>query len=280
MKIKISADSTCDLPSELAAKYDIGITPLYIVMDGRELRDGLEISPEDIYKHVRSGGGMCSTAAVNVADYMEVFSGWLQDYDAIIHFTISSSMSACYQNACIAARDLGNIHVIDSANLSVGIATLAIRAAELASEGASPEAIVAEVDEMKKRLDVSFVIETLEFLWKGGRCSAVTALGANLLHLRPCIELHGGAMDVAKKYRGALDKYISKYVEDRLAAGGFDRRRAWVVDSGIDPAISTAAIEQVKSSGLFDEVLYAKAGCTISNHCGPNTLGVIMLKQS
>ena len=278
MKIKISADSTCDLPKDLAAKYGIGITPLYVVIDGRELRDGDEIIPEDIYRHVSSGKGMCSTAAVSYGDYMDVFGAWLEEYDEIVHFTISQSMSACYQNACMVAQKLGRIHVVDSASLSVGISMLAVRAAEMAAAGATADEIVAETEAMKERLDVSFVIETLEYLWKGGRCSAVAALGANLLHLRPSIELHGGAMEVSKKYRGALEKYIPKYLSDRLSAGGFDRRRAWIVDSGIDEGIRAAAIEQVKASGLFDEVLYARAGCTISNHCGPNTLGVIMMR--
>lgn len=279
MKIKISADSTCDLPKEIIEKYNIGISPLYIVKDGVSLRDGIEISPYDIYKHVANGGAMCSTAAVNCGDYLALFNSYLEEHDAVIHFTISSSMSACCQNSRLIGESLGKVYTVDSENLTVGIGMLVIRAAELAADGLPPEEIVAAVEDMKKQLDVSFVIETLQFLYKGGRCSPVAALGANLLHLRPCIEVKDGTMDVGKKYRGALDKYLPRYIEDRLAAGPFDRRRAYVVDSGLEPALSSAAVKQVVGSGLFDEVLTAKAGCTISNHCGPNTLGLIFLRE-
>ncbi|MGE4352513.1 MAG: DegV family protein [Oscillospiraceae bacterium] len=279
MRIKISADSTCDLPEDILEKYDIGISPLYIVRNGESLRDGIDITPDDIYEHVRSGGMMCSTAAVNYADYLEFFGKYLEDYDAVIHFTISSSMSACYQNACLAAQALGNVYAVDSESLTVGIGLLAMRASELAADGLSPDEIVAYVNAMKTRVDTSFLLDTLDYLHKGGRCSSIAALGANLLHLRPCIEVTGGAMDVGKKYRGAIDKCITRYIADRLAIGQFDRRRVFVADSGLDKTIRASAIRQVADTGLFDEVLWARAGCTISNHCGPNTLGLVLVQK-
>ncbi|MGI6028397.1 MAG: DegV family protein [Candidatus Heteroscillospira sp.] len=279
MKIKISADSTCDLPQDVIDRYNIGVTPLYVVRDGESLKDGVEFTPDELYAHVRETGRLCSTAAVSYGDYMDVFDQWLREYDAVIHFTISSSMSACYQNACLAKQSLGEVYPVDSESLSSGIGLLVLRAAELAEGGSNVQEILAEIEDMKKRVDGSFVIETLEFLYKGGRCSAVAALGANLLKLRPCIELHSGAMGVGKKYRGALDKCITRYIAERLEGAEFDRRRAIVVDSGIDESIRSAAIEQVRQSGLFDEVLWARAGCTISSHCGPNTLGVMMVRK-
>ena len=280
MKIKISADSTCDLPQEIIDRYNIGISPLYVVRDGESLRDGVEIVPDELYAHVRQTGRLCSTAAVSLGDYMDSFGEYLKEYDAVIHFTISSSMSACYQNACLARQSLGRIYPVDTESLSAGIGLLVIRAAELAEEGCGAQEIVDVVEEMKKRIDGSFIIETLEYLYKGGRCSAVAALGANLLRLRPCIELSDGKMDVGKKYRGAIEKCIPRYIADRLSDGVFDRRRAIVVDSGRDPAVRAAAMEQVRSSGLFDEVLWSRAGCTISSHCGPNTLGLMLVSQS
>lgn len=280
MKIKISADSTCDLPQEIIDCYDIGISPLYVVKAGESLRDGLEICPDDIYAHVRAGGEPCSTAAVNVGDYLDSFGEYLKTHDAIIHFTISESMSTCWQNSRIANEELGNIYTIDSKNLSVGIGILVIEAAEMAANGASPEEIVARIEEMRERIDMSFVVETLEYLYKGGRCSAVALLGANLLRLRPCIEVMDGAMDVGKKYRGAMDKVLMKYISDRMSAAEFDRRRVFIVDSGVEESARQAVIKQVRDSGLFDEVLTARAGCTISSHCGPNTLGIMMVRKA
>ena len=280
MKIKISADSTCDLSRELIEAYDIGITPLYIVRGEEALRDGIDITPQDIYAYVAREGTLCSTAAVNVADYLEVFQQWREEYDAIVHFTISSDMSACYQNAVIAASDLSDVYVVDSRNLSNGIGLLVLRAAELAREGTAPDEIKRILDEQQEKLEVSFVVDTLEYLHKGGRCSAIAALGANLLSLKPCVEVKEGRMGVGKKYRGTTVKCLLKYVEDRLKGrDDLDLSRIFIVDSGVDPAIVEQVEQKVREYGAFEEVLRTKAGCTISNHCGPNTLGIMFSRK-
>jgi DegV family protein with EDD domain len=280
MRIKISVDSTCDLPRESLERHNIGVAPLYIVRDGESLRDGAEITADDLYAHVRATGRLCSTAAVSFGDYMDLFGAYLAEYDAVIHFTIAAGMSSCWQNACMAARKLGErVYVVDSENLSAGIGLLALCAAERAESGADAAVIAAEMEALKKRLDVSFVIETLDFLRRGGRCSAVAALGANLLRLRPCIEVKDAAMEVGKKYRGAPDKYIPAYIAERLAAGAYDRGRCILMHSGVDAAVEEAAAAQLAESGLFDEVLRCRVGCTISNHCGPGALGLVMLRE-
>ena len=278
MKIKICADSTCDLSPELVKKYDIGIIPLYIIKDGTSYADGLEITPQDIYAHVRAGGAMCSTAAVSVADYETFFTEQRKQCDAMIHFHISSEMSSCYQNACIAAESVSGVYPVDSRNLSTGIGQLVIAAAEMAAAGKlSAEEIVGVILEKREKLDVSFVLDTLEYLRKGGRCSTLAAMGANLLSLKPCIEVRGGTMGVGKKYRGTLGKCIVQYVRDRLEGrDDIDLKRIFITDStGFAPEEIAAMEAEVRRCQPFEEILRTQAGCTISSHCGPRCIGIL-----
>lgn len=280
MKIKIASDSTCDLSAELIRKYDIGITPLYIEKEGQFCRDGIDIVPQDIYEYVGSGKGVCHTAAANVEDYVKYFAEYRKDHDAVIFFNISSEMSSCYQNACVAAEEFTNIYVIDSRNLSTGIGLLVLEAAERAAAGEAPEKIAADIREMTAKVEASFVIDTLFYLQKGGRCSALVALGANLLKLKPCIEVKNGSMGVGKKYRGKIEACIEQYVRERLAGrDDINRHRVFVTHSGCKPEVVARVKEIVAECGGFDEVLETMAGCTVSNHCGPNTLGVLFIRK-
>lgn len=279
MKIKVTADSTCDLSQELIEKYEIGIFPLSVIKADQPFIDGVEISPDDIYAHVDSGGDLCSTAAVNVSDYLERFSAYRKDYDAVIHFTISSDMSACYQNAVIASSELSEVYVLDSRNLSTGIGQLVLDAAIMAQAGNPAVNIVEELNCKKERLDVSFVLDTLEYLCKGGRCSSVAALGANLLSLKPCIEVKNGKMGVGKKYRGAIDKCLIKYIEDKLLGqSDVDYSRIFITHSGFDGKTVNAVEEAVRRCGDFKEVYITRAGCTISSHCGPGCMGILFYR--
>ena len=277
LKIKVSADSTCDLSPELLRSYGIEMTPLYIVSGGRSYRDGLDICPDDIYRHVADGGEICSTAAVSVADYQEFFTDALRHNDAVIHMHISSEMSACYQNACIASSEMQGVYPIDSRNLSTGIGHLVLDAADMAREGMDAAEIAAELDRRKQKLDVSFIVDTLAYLRKGGRCSALAAMGANLLHLKPCIEVKNGVMGVGKKYRGSLEKCLMQYIRERLEGrDDIDTRRIFITESG---GYDDEAIERVRQEILkyqpFEEILHTRAGCTVSSHCGPGTLGIL-----
>ena len=258
MNIRISADSTCDLSPELIEKYDIRITPLYIVRDGQSLVDGKDITPDEIYAHVNSGGGMCSTAAVSVYDYTQFFRRQLEECDAVVHFHISGDMSACYQNACIAAQEVGNVYPVDSRSLSTGIGQLVLEAAQLAREGKlTAQEIAHEMERRRELLDVSFLVERLDFLHKGGRCSGVALLGANMLNLRPCIQVKDGQMMVGKKYRGPYVSCLLQYIRERLKGrDDIDTRRIFITESGGFTPEELAQVEAaVRSCQPFDEVL-------------------------
>lgn len=281
MKVKINCDSTCDLSPELIEKYGIDIQPLYVVKGGHDYRDGLEINPDDIYAHVAAGGDLCSTSAVSVSDYMELFAAQKAQHEEILHFSISSSMSACYQNSCIAAAEYEGIYPVDSKNLSTAIGLQALAACEMAEKGMSGEEIHKAICEMSEKVEASFVVDSIDYLHKGGRCSSVAALGANLLGLKPCINVIDGAMLAGKKYRGKIFKCIMQYVRERLEGrDDIDTHRIFITNSGGFTDEELAQVEaEVRKYQDFDEILHTRAGCTISSHCGPKTLGIIFARK-
>ena len=280
-KIKLTCDSTCDFSQELLEKYQISVRPLYVTFDDVAKKDGLEVNPDEIYEYYNSTGKLPKTAAANMADYIDFFEEQKEDNAEIIHFCISSSMSVTCNNARMAAEEVGGVYVIDTANLSTGSALLVLKAADLIEKGLSAEEIVKEIEVTKLKVDASFIVDNLEYLHKGGRCSTIAALGANVLKLKPCIEVKGGAMGVGKKYRGRLDAVLKSYVADRLAdADDIDLKRIFVTHSGCDEEIVKNVMEQVKETLPFEEVFVTRAGCTISVHCGPNTLGILFIRKS
>ena len=278
MSIKITATSTCDLPPELLERYQITMVPLYVSFGGNTYQDGVDASPEDIFRHVESGGQLPTTSAVNIADYQELFSQLSPKYDSVLHITIGSEFSCCYQNALVAAEEFPNVYVVDSRNLTVGQGLLVLAAAQAAERGDSMEDILKLLEDLTGRVDTTFVVDKLDYLAKGGRCSSVVALGANLLRLKPCIVLADGRMTVGKKYRGAFDKVLPDYAQDQLSGKNVDLDRVFVVHTRCDPSIPESMCRMMQQFG-FREVLTAVAGCTISCHCGPNTLGVIFLRK-
>ncbi|MBQ2796021.1 MAG: DegV family protein [Oscillospiraceae bacterium] len=278
--IKIISDSTADLPKELIEKYDIEVLPLLVTLGENSYKDGIEICAQDIFKYYEDNKILPKTSAVSVAEYTDAFSRWVEKGYDVIHFCISSSMSACYQNACIAAVELGHVWSIDSANLSSGIGLQVLLAAELAAKGESAEVIAREVNEAKSRVDASFILNQLEFLHKGGRCSGVAALGANLLKLKPCIEVVEGKMKVGKKYRGAYEKCALEYVRDRLEGNdNIDTRRIFLTWTGLDEKLIKEIHKEIKKYHKFDEIIVNEAGSTITGHCGPGTFGVLYYRK-
>lgn len=278
--IKILTDSTSDLSKELLEKYDIEVIPLTVTLGENSYKDGLEISAKDIFESYEKNKILPKTSAVSVAEYTEIFSGWVEKGYDIVHFTISSSMSACYQNACIAAVEVGHVWTIDSANLSTGIGLQVLMAAELAAEGESAEVISRQIAEAKTRVDASFILNQLEFLHKGGRCSGVAALGANLLKLKPCIGVEGGAMKVGKKYRGSFEKCALEYVKDKLDGNdNIDTRRIFLTWTGVDQKLLKEIEKEMKKYHKFGEILVTEAGSTVSGHCGPGTFGVLYFRK-
>jgi len=280
MSIKITADSTCDLLDIQLKRYDITLMPLYVNLGDRCLRDVVEATPEDIYAYVDSGKGMCSTSAGNIGDYTDLFEKYAGVSRAVIHISLSSELSSSYQNAVLAAQEFENVYVVDSRNLSTGQGLVVLRAASLAEEGKDADEIIEELKSFVPKVDASFVLNQLEYLHRGGRCSGVVALGANLLKLKPCIEVKNGGMDVGKKYRGALAKCVESYVRDRLVDGGeIDPAVAFVTHSGLDEETVELARKTVEACADFREVVVTRAGCTISSHCGPGTLGVLFARK-
>ena len=280
-KIIITSDSTCDLSAELKERYGIKIIPLGITLGTEVFRDGVDITPDDIYAHHDKTGELPKTTAANVGECIDFFKPFVDDGYTVIHFTISSSMSSTYNNTCMAAEEFENVYVIDSKNLSTGGGLLVIAAAEMAKSGMAAEQIVKEIDALVPCVDASFVIDSLDYLHKGGRCSALSVLGANLLKLKPCIEVKNGSMGVGKKYRGVYGSMLKQYVDERLQnPEDIDTSRVFVTHAGCDAQIVDDIVNQVKATGLFDEVFITRAGCTVSSHCGANTLGVLFVRKS
>lgn len=280
MKIKITSDSTCDLSPEQIEQYDIHIMPLAVAMGEKNYRDGVDITPEQIYEHVGRGGDLPKTAANNIADYAEIFGQYAGEYDAVIHLNISSEFSSCYQNACLAAEEFENVYVVDSRNLSTGHGLLVLRACELARSGKDGEEIAQELRELTARVDASFILNQLEYLKKGGRCSALTVLGANMLRLKPCIEVTDGKMGVGKKYRGSFEKCMLDYIRDRLEGhDDLELDRIFVTHSGISQELLDLAVNTVRELQPFKEICVTRAGCTVSSHCGPDTVGILYIRK-
>ena len=280
-QIIISSDSTCDLSQELIDRYQIRILPMGVSLGDKIYRDGIDIIPDDIYAHHEKTGQLPKTSAINMAENTDYFKELTKNGSAVIHFTISSSMSATYNNALIAAEEFEDVYVIDSKNLSTGNGLLVIAAAEMAKQGAELKEIVQKVSELVDCVDASFVVDNLEYLAKGGRCSAVTAFGANLLQLKICIHVKNSTMGVGKKYRGKFEKVLLGYVADRLEnSEDIDLDRVFVTHAGCDPEVVDSVVEAVKSTLPFKEVLVTRAGCTISSHCGANTLGVLFIRKT
>lgn len=278
--VAVTCDSTCDLSPELYEKYKIDVAPLYITTEETQHRDGIDISPDDIFAFVAETGKLPKTSAVSIIDYIRFFQSKLEENSQLIHVNISSHMSACNQNAIIAAKEIGEnkVFVVDSLNLSTGSGHLAVMAAELAQKGKSAAEIKEILDEKAKKLEVSFLVDRLDFLYKGGRCSAVSALGANLLRLHPCIQVKNGEMGVGKKYRGNMLASLEQYVTERLKnRRDIDTKRIFITHSGCDDKIVSKISKLVSSLQPFNEVIITQAGCTISSHCGENTLGILFL---
>ena len=279
-KVLIACDSTNDLSEELLARYQIKTVPLGITLGGKHYTDGVDIGPDQIYAHYNETGELPKTSSVNVNEYADFFARYTAQGFAVVLFTISSEMSSSYQNACIAKADYPDVYVVDTRNLSTGGGLLVLAAADLAQSGESAGAIAEKCAALVPCVDASFVIDSLEFLHKGGRCSSLAALGANLMHIKPSICVRDGKMSVGKKYRGKYEAVVRQYIADRLGDGsGIDLSRAFITHAGCDAALCEECAALARSLVPFREVLITRAGCTISSHCGPNTLGVLFFRK-
>ncbi len=275
-KVRIIADSTCDLSKELIEKYEITIVPLCIVLDGKSYYDGEEITPEEIYRWSDENKATPKTAAISFDKTSEIMKPYMDAGEDIIFFGISSEMSSTCNVARIVGEDYGRVFVIDSRNLSTGIGLQVIRAAELANEGRTAEQIVEAIEGTVDLVRASFVVDTLTFLARGGRCTAITALMANTLKLHPQIVVKDGKMGVGKKFRGKTAVAVDAYVADLMPQlAEADEKRVFITHSGCDAQIIDAVHSRLEALNKFEEILITQAGGVISSHCGPNTLGVL-----
>lgn len=280
--IVLCADSTCDLGAELVERYNVHISPMHVNLDGNTYRDGVDIVPDDIYAVYREKKILPTTSATNMEEYKEFVAPFIDAGNDVLFISLGSGISTTYNSARLAAEETPGMYVINSGNLSTGMGHVVIAAAERIAAGMPIEQIVQEVTALTKRVEASFVLDTLEFLHKGGRCSAVAALGANLLKLKPCIEVSNedSTMTVGKKYRGALEKVLPEYVADRLKdRTDIDTTRIFITHSGISQERINLVKSCVEQYQKFDEILITRAGCTISAHCGPNTLGILFVRK-
>ena len=280
--VKIISDSTCDLPQELLARHDIDILPLHIILGEQDYLDGQGIQPEEIYRWSDMSRTAPKTAAVALEDASAALAPYVREGREVIVFTISASMSSTYQVLCLAAEQLNPdlVHVIDSRSLSTGVGLLVIAPAELAAQGLCAGEIVHRVKVLRDRVRASFVVDTLTYLHRGGRCSGVAALFGSTLRMHPLISVTGGKMEPGKKYRGRMNRVIDAYVEDLLPAiRNADSKRVFITHSGCDEAVIAAVYDKVKALGRFREIHVTRAGGVISSHCGPGTLGVLFIGQ-
>lgn len=280
-KVVLSCDSSCDLGKELCERYNIILNPFRITLGDESFVDGVNITPEDIYEYHNKTGNLAKTSATNVAEHEDFFKEHTKNGNDLIFFTIGSGFSANNQAAKLAAEDMENVYVVDSGNLSTGVGLLLIAAAEMIEQGKSAKEVCEEIENLKIKVNASFVIDSLEYLHKGGRCSAVAALGANLLKLKPCIEVKNGAMAVGKKYRGKFSLVVPEYVKERLAnPENIVTNRVFVTHAGCDKEIVESAVEAVKEKLNCEELFVTRAGTTVSGHCGRNTIGVLFIQKT
>ena len=283
MSVKIIADSTCDLSPELIKKYNISIIPLHIVLGELEYKDGLEISPDEIYEWSNSKKESPKTSAASISDAIEIFDKHLKETDEIVCFSISGQMSTTVNVLRMAAEELeaeDRIHIIDSENLSTGGGLMVIEASIMASEGKNAKEIVEKIEQLKPHVRASFIVDTLTFLHRGGRCSGVAALAGGALKLHPKIIVENGAMKPDKKYRGKMNSAILSYVKDlepQIKNAKSDR--VFITHSGCDNEIIQTIYQYVEELEYFKEILITRAGGVISSHCGPGTLGVLFIEN-
>lgn len=282
-EVVITADSTCDLPDYIVEQYEIQIIPLSILLGDGEYLDGVDIKPADIYEYADKYGELPKTAAVTPARYTDVFKKAVDEGKAVVHIGLSSGISSSFHNACMVAEELEDVYCVDSKSLCTAMGLLVLKACDFREKGMSAKKIADKVTKLVPKVSATFVLNSLEYLHKGGRCSGVARFGANVLGIKPSIAVDSstGLMDVAKKYRGKIDVVYKQYINDCLSdVGRIDTSRVVIANSGgIEPQILAFARGVVEGKNQFDEIISADAGCTISSHCGPKTLAIFYIKK-
>ncbi len=283
-KIKITADSTGDIMPEICAEYNIDITPLHIVYDSESYDDGVDIFPSDILNRYAANKQLPKTSAVTSWEYAQKFKKYIDDGYEIIHISLGSSISSTHQNSVIAANDLGHVYPVDSQSLGFGSGILACIAHDMITEtDLSAKEIAEKLTEIVPHISASFVVDNLEFLRAGGRCSTLAMLGANLLNIKPCIEVSnssGASMTVGRKYRGKFDKVIAEYTREKLSQfSSFDNKRICIEYTDVPKETVDMVYEIIKETGIFENIYVTRASCTITSHCGAGCMGLFFITK-
>jgi len=278
--VVITADSTVDLSPELLERFQIHTIPLTIVLGEESFLDGVHFTPADMYRRYHEDGSLPKTAAPSVQAFLDFFTDFAAQGFEVVHLDISAELSNTFNAARLAASELDGVYTVDSRMLSTGVGLLAIEAAECRDRGMSAGEIAAHVESLTGKVETSFVLDTLEFMWKGGRCSGITALGANLLKLKPALEMKDGKLGVYKKYRGSIEHVYRQYITERLSGKKVRPGHVFLTESGeIDPEVVAQLEQLVYEVSGCKEVHHTVAGCTISSHCGPKCLGVLFIDE-
>ena len=281
-KILLSADSTCDISGKLLERTGVRLFPMHIILGEKSYDDGVNIRPDEIYANFRATGKLPKTAAINTQEYIDAFKPFIDDGYDVIHINIGSALSSSYQNCMAAAEQIGHLYPINSCNLSSGSGHLVLEAAKRIQQGMDTEQIVSEVKALVPKCHTSFVIDKLDYLRAGGRCSTLAMLGANLLQLKPSILVNNkdGSMTVGKKYRGKLEKILAAYVNDQLSQYENVRDdKIFITHAGVDRKYIDIVKAELEKLDFFKEIFIERASCTISSHCGPGTLGILFMTE-
>ena len=280
LNIKITADSTCDLSAALLAQWNISLIPMHILMGDESYLDGVTVHPADVFAHAQNGGKMPKSAAPNLVEYTDFFAPFAAEYDAVIHITVGSKFSSCFQNARLAAQEYENVYVVDSENICTGQGYLVLQAARWAADGLPPKNIALRLQSLAKRVELSFVLNQLDYMAKSGRCSGVLAFGANLLGIKPSLAVIDGELKVVRKYRGSLPICVGKYITDQLSGrDDIDRRMAFISSTQAKPGCMEAIKAGLRQYGGFENVYETDIGTTIGGYSGPGTIGIVFARK-
>lgn len=280
-KVKVFTDSTADLSKELIEKYQIGVVPLYVIVEGKPYLDGIEMTAEKLYEIVEESKTLPKTSAATIADFINAFEPYLEQGYDIVYSGLSSKLSSTYQAACLAAKELGEdrVHIVDSLNLSTGIGLQVVKAAELALSGATIKDIIENLSQITPKVRASFIIDTLNYLHMGGRCSSITLLASNVLKIHPQIIVKDGGMTVGAKFRGKWKTCLKDYYELTVGDGNhIDPERIFITHSS-NPRAAEYFRERIEKELNIKEVLTTEAGTVISSHCGPGTIGILFIEK-
>lgn len=276
MAFKVTCDSSADLTKELYEKNKISVIPFTITLGEDSFKDGTKLSNEEMFAYFNEHKVLPKTSAINAFDYEDFFRAENTEDEGIIHISISSKVSSTYNNAVEASKQFKNVYVIDSMSLSTGLGIQVLYACKLRDKKVPIAEAVELINKRREHVQISFVVDTLTYLHKGGRCSALAMLGATVLGIRPSIKVANGKMGVGTKYKGKIHKILDKYILDTLEEfNNPDPELCFLTYSSATDEMKEIAHKTLKENAKFKKVIDTTAGCTVSTHCGPNTIGII-----